>query len=42
LRVTVDEAERADNVFALLMGESAADRRAWIEANATEADNVDV
>jgi len=38
LRVTVDTAERADQVFSLLMGESAADRRTWIEANARYAD----
>ncbi|CAN5565881.1 DNA topoisomerase (ATP-hydrolyzing) subunit B [soil metagenome] len=42
LRVTVDGAARADDVFSLLMGESAADRREWIEANAVYADNVDV
>jgi DNA gyrase subunit B len=41
LRVTVDHAERADAVFSLLMGESAADRREWIEANARYADNID-
>ncbi len=38
LRVTVDHAERADAVFSLLMGESAADRREWIEANARYAE----
>ena len=42
LRVTVEQAERADDIFSLLMGESAADRRGWIEANAVYADNVDV
>ncbi|MEX0658976.1 MAG: DNA topoisomerase subunit B [Egibacteraceae bacterium] len=42
LRVTVETAERADEVFSLLMGESAANRREWIEANAVYADNVDV
>jgi len=42
LRVTVDVAEDAERVFGLLMGESAADRRAWIEANAVYADNLDV
>jgi DNA gyrase subunit B len=41
LRVTVDSAERADGIFTLLMGESAADRREWIEANARYADNID-
>jgi DNA gyrase subunit B len=42
LRVAVADAERSDRVFSLLMGESAADRREWIEANARYADNVDV
>ena len=42
LRVTVECAERSDTTFSLLMGESAADRREWIEANAVYADNVDV
>jgi len=41
LRVTVEEAGRADAIFSLLMGESAADRREWIEANARYADNID-
>ncbi|MBA2729943.1 MAG: hypothetical protein H0U48_04255, partial [Euzebyaceae bacterium] len=41
LRVTVDTAARADQVMGLLMGESAADRREWIEANAVYADNID-
>ncbi|WP_240731868.1 DNA gyrase/topoisomerase IV subunit B [Egibacter rhizosphaerae] len=42
LRVSVDDAQHADETFGLLMGESAADRRTWIEANARYADNVDV
>ncbi|MGH8901828.1 MAG: DNA gyrase/topoisomerase IV subunit B [Egibacteraceae bacterium] len=42
LRITVAQAEAADTVFSLLMGESASDRRDWIEANAQYADNVDV
>jgi DNA gyrase subunit B len=42
LRVTIATAERADGVFSLLMGESAADRRTWIEANARYVDNLDV
>ncbi len=41
LRVTIDDAERADGIFTLLMGESASDRREWIEANARYADNID-
>ena len=42
LRVSVDDAARADETFGLLMGESAADRRSWIQQNARYADNVDV
>jgi DNA gyrase subunit B len=42
LRVTIDDAARAEQVFGLLMGTSAADRRAWIEANAEYAENLDV
>jgi DNA gyrase subunit B len=38
LRVTVPHAEQADRVFTLLMGESPADRRDWIEARAVYAD----
>ncbi|CAN5121163.1 DNA topoisomerase (ATP-hydrolyzing) subunit B [soil metagenome] len=41
LRVSVDDAARADHVFGLLMGESAADRRQWIQGNARRADNID-
>lgn len=41
LRVTVDTAEGADRIFTLLMGESAADRRSWIETHAQYADNID-
>jgi DNA gyrase subunit B len=42
LRVTIQHAEDADRIFSLLMGESAAERREWIEANARYAANVDV
>ena len=42
LRVTVPAAAQADAIFSLLMGESAADRREWIEANAVYVDNLDV
>ena len=41
LRVNIQVAERAEQVFSLLMGESAADRREWIEANARYAENID-
>ncbi len=41
LRVSVDDAARSEEVFSLLMGESAADRREWIERNARHVDVVD-
>jgi DNA gyrase subunit B len=41
LQVTVNDAVEADRMFGLLMGESASDRRDWIEANARYADNID-
>jgi DNA gyrase subunit B len=41
LRVTVEDAAEADRMFGLLMGESAADRRDWIEANARYAEHID-
>ncbi len=42
LRVGTRDAARADRTFSLLMGESAADRREWIEAHADAADLIDV
>jgi DNA gyrase subunit B len=41
LQVTVEDAADADRMFGLLMGESAADRREWIEANARYAEHID-
>jgi DNA gyrase subunit B len=41
LQVTVEDAADADRMFGLLMGESAADRRDWIEANARYAEFID-
>jgi DNA gyrase subunit B len=41
LQVTVEDAADADRMFGLLMGESAADRRDWIEANARYAEYID-
>ena len=42
LRVSIDDAARAEQIFSLLMGNSAADRRSWIEDNAEYARNLDV
>jgi DNA gyrase subunit B len=42
LRVTIDDAAKAERIFGLLMGSNAADRRTWIEANAQYAENLDV
>ena len=42
LRVTVEDAARADQLFDLLMGSAAAPRREWIERNARYADHLDV
>ncbi|HSK91584.1 MAG TPA: DNA gyrase subunit B [Euzebyales bacterium] len=41
LQVTVEDAAEADRMFSLLMGESASDRRDWIEANARYAEHID-
>ena len=42
LRVTVPDAEAADELFPLLMGNQTDPRREWIVSNAQFADNVDV
>jgi DNA gyrase subunit B len=42
LRVGIEDAARAESIFGLLMGNSAADRRGWIEANAQYAENLDI
>ncbi len=42
LRVSIEDAARAERTFSLLMGTSAADRRSWIEANADYVDLLDV
>ncbi len=42
LKVTVDDAREADNLFEILMGEDVPSRRAFIESNAREVTNLDV
>jgi DNA gyrase subunit B len=42
LQVTIAEAERADELFTLLMGDQSEPRRDWIEANARFVSNVDL
>ena len=41
-RVTLEDAERADEIFSILMGEKVQPRREFIEANAKFASNLDV
>ncbi len=42
LRVNIEEAARADELFVLLMGNKVDDRRNWIVSNAHFVENVDV
>ncbi|MBW3620740.1 MAG: DNA topoisomerase IV subunit B, partial [Actinobacteria bacterium] len=42
LRVNIDDAQRADELFVLLMGNQTDPRRDWIVSNAKFADIVDV
>ena len=41
-QVTVEDAEKADELFDLLMGKEVRPRREFIKTNATQATNVDV
>jgi DNA gyrase subunit B len=42
LKVTVADAEAADRLFEILMGEDVVDRRTFIEAHAKEVTNLDI
>ena len=42
LRVTIEDAERADETFSILMGDQVEPRRDFIEKNAKYVQNLDV
>jgi DNA gyrase subunit B len=42
LRVTVDDAGRANALFQILMGEEVEPRRAYIQEHAVEVTNLDI
>lgn len=42
LQVTVDDAERADEVFSMLMGDEVAPRKRFIQTRATSVKNLDI
>ena len=42
LKVTLEDAERADNIFSVLMGDEVEPRRIFIEENAQYVTNLDV
>ena len=42
LRVTIENAQKADEIFHVLMGDEVPPRRAFIQAHATSVKNLDV
>ena len=42
IRVTMEDAMKADEIFSILMGDKVQPRRAFIESNAKYAVNLDV
>ena len=42
IQVTMEDAERADEIFTILMGDKVAPRREFIEQNAKFVNNLDI
>ena len=42
LKVSIEDAQNADDVFSILMGEKVQPRREFITANAKYANNIDI
>jgi DNA gyrase subunit B len=42
LRVTIDDAMKAEEIFSTLMGDEVAPRKKWIQGHATQVKNLDI